>query len=113
MYFLPAVFGLVVYSILVQIRSISAGGFMMPNLIFHHRTLTLALEIVAHIEQLMVTLWRHMTPLNSRAMANKVLIIVASPTVSHGFPPLPKLPGIDGFSVDERRSLLVTFPSSP
>lgn len=81
MYFLPAVFGLVVYSTLFQIRSLNAGGFMMPNLIFHHCTLTLALEIVAHIKQLMATLWRQRTSFNSRAIANKVLIIVA-PTLS-------------------------------
>lgn len=34
---------LIVYSTLVQIRRIGAGGFMIANLIFHHHTLTLAL----------------------------------------------------------------------
>lgn len=85
MYFLPAVFGLVLYDTLDQIGRISAGGFMMPNPIFHHHTLTLALEVVAHTKQLMATLWRQMTPFDSRAIANKVLIIVPSPTVSYDF----------------------------
>lgn len=34
---------LMVYSTLVQIRRIGAGGFMISNLIFHHHTLALAL----------------------------------------------------------------------
>lgn len=58
---------------------------MVPSPAFHHCTLTLALEAVAHIKQLMATLWRQMASFNSRAIANKVLIIVTPPTVSYDF----------------------------